>query len=74
MVAPFNIPRGCTATYFPEANVLVPINSTAVRSNTPTSKSVVITIAPSKDSAEALAELRQNVREATISKPFFGSL
>jgi anaerobic selenocysteine-containing dehydrogenase len=29
MVAPYNIPRGCTATYFPEANVLVPINNSA---------------------------------------------
>src|SRR5207247_4170315 len=47
MVAPFNIPRSCTATYFPEANVLVPINSTADRSNTPTSKSVVIRVRPS---------------------------
>ncbi|CAN5824396.1 FdhF/YdeP family oxidoreductase [soil metagenome] len=54
LVAPFSIPRGCTATYFPEANVLVPINSTAVRSNTPTSKSVIISIAPSAD-AEAAA-------------------
>ena len=43
-VVPFPIARGCVATYFPEANVLVPINSTADRSNTPTSKSIVITI------------------------------
>lgn len=35
MVAPFEIARGCTATYFPEPNVLVPIDSTADRSNTP---------------------------------------
>jgi molybdopterin-dependent oxidoreductase alpha subunit len=35
-------PRGCAATYFPEANVLVPLDSTAETSNTPTSKSVVI--------------------------------
>jgi molybdopterin-dependent oxidoreductase alpha subunit len=59
MVAPFDIPRGCTATYFPEANVLVSINSTADRSNTPVSKSVVISIAPSGDTAEAVAELRR---------------
>lgn len=64
MVAPFNIPRRCTATYFPEANVLVPINSTADRSNTPTSKSVVITVAPSVDTAEAVAELQRNFSEA----------
>ena len=44
-VAPYDIPRGCTATYFPEGNTLVPINSVAERSNTPTSKFVIISIA-----------------------------
>ena len=44
---PYAIPRGCTATYFPEANVLVPIGSVAEGSNTPVSKYVVITLAPS---------------------------
>ncbi|MDA8291665.1 MAG: FdhF/YdeP family oxidoreductase [Actinomycetota bacterium] len=34
--------RGCCATYFPETNVLVPLDSTAEGSNTPTSKSVVV--------------------------------
>lgn len=43
-VVPYNIPRKCVATYFPEANVLVPIDSYADISKTPTSKSVVITI------------------------------
>ena len=64
MVAPYNIPRGCTATYFPEANVLVSINSTADRSNTPVSKSVVISIAPSVDTAAAVAELRRDISES----------
>lgn len=45
MVAPYRIPRGCVATYFPEANVLVPIDSVAEVSNTPTSKFVIVTIA-----------------------------
>jgi len=44
IVVPYNIPRKCVATYFPEANVLVPIDSYADISKTPTSKSVVITI------------------------------
>jgi anaerobic selenocysteine-containing dehydrogenase len=44
MVAPYRIPRGCVATYFPEANVLVPIDSVAAKSNTPTSKYVVVTV------------------------------
>jgi molybdopterin-dependent oxidoreductase alpha subunit len=41
-------PRGCAATYFPEANVLVPLDATAIGSNTPTSKSVVIRIEPAR--------------------------
>jgi molybdopterin-dependent oxidoreductase alpha subunit len=34
--------RGCAAAYFPEANVLVPLGSTAIGSNTPVSKAVVV--------------------------------
>jgi len=33
---------GCAAAYFPETNVLVPLDSTADTSNTPTSKSIVV--------------------------------
>jgi molybdopterin-dependent oxidoreductase alpha subunit len=64
MVAPHNLPRGCAATYFPEGNVLVPINSTAERSNTPTSKSVIISVAATVDVENALAELRRDALEA----------
>ncbi|MDF8266260.1 FdhF/YdeP family oxidoreductase [Luteipulveratus flavus] len=38
--------RGCAAAYFPETNVLVPLDATAETSNTPTSKSVVIRLEP----------------------------
>jgi molybdopterin-dependent oxidoreductase alpha subunit len=34
--------QGCAAAYFPEANVLVPLDSTADGSNTPTSKQIVV--------------------------------
>jgi molybdopterin-dependent oxidoreductase alpha subunit len=44
VAVPYDIPRRCVATYFPEANVLVPINSVALRSNTPTSKAIVVTL------------------------------
>ncbi len=44
IVLAYNIPELCVATYFPETNVLVPLKSTAEKSNTPTSKSVVIKI------------------------------
>jgi anaerobic selenocysteine-containing dehydrogenase len=40
----YPIPAGCCATYFPETNVLVPIESVAETSNTPTSKQVIVKI------------------------------
>jgi hypothetical protein len=43
-VIPYPIPAGCCATYYPETNVLVPISSVALKSNTPTSKEVRVTI------------------------------
>ena len=45
----YDIPRGNIATYFPEANELIPLNSTANVSNTPTSKSVIVRIEKSQD-------------------------
>ena len=45
IVVPYPIPRHCTATYYPETNVLVPLKSTAKKSNCPTSKLVIITVA-----------------------------
>ncbi|MCP2165094.1 FdhF/YdeP family oxidoreductase [Goodfellowiella coeruleoviolacea] len=38
--------RGCAAAYFPEANALVPLDSVAQTSNTPTSKSIVVRLEP----------------------------
>lgn len=35
-------PRGCAAAYYPEANVLVPLDSVAEGSNTPVSKAVIV--------------------------------
>jgi len=46
IVVPFELPRRCAATYFPEANPLVPLDSIADRSRTPTSKSIVIRVRP----------------------------
>jgi anaerobic selenocysteine-containing dehydrogenase len=44
IVVPYAIPLDCTATYFPEANPLIPLGSTARRSGTPTSKCVIISV------------------------------
>jgi len=43
-VVAYDVPRGCAATYYPEANPLVPIDSVADGSNTPTYKSVRIRV------------------------------
>ena len=48
-VVPYDIPQNNVATYFPESNSLIPLDSVADRSNTPTSKSVVVTINKSKN-------------------------
>jgi anaerobic selenocysteine-containing dehydrogenase len=41
-VVPYQIPRSCIATYFPEANVLVPMDQFDKEAHTPASKSVVV--------------------------------
>jgi molybdopterin-dependent oxidoreductase alpha subunit len=48
LVIPYDIPKGNVSAYFPEANPLVPISSVAKVSNTPTSKYVIVTVAPAK--------------------------
>ncbi len=51
-VVPYDLPVGNCATYFPEANVLVPVDRVARESNTPTSKYVVVTVHPVPAHAE----------------------
>ena len=41
-IVSYDQPRGCAAAYYPETNPLVPLDSTAEKSNTPVSKSVVV--------------------------------
>ena len=48
IVVPYDLPIGDCATYFPEANVLVPLDSTAAKSSTPTSKSVIVRVEPTR--------------------------
>ncbi|GCE02099.1 FdhF/YdeP family oxidoreductase [Embleya hyalina] len=45
-VVSYDTAAGCCAAYFPETNVLVPLDSTADESNTPTSKSIVVRLEP----------------------------
>ena len=41
-IVEYDTPRGCAAAYYPEANPLVPLDSTARGSNCPTSKSIIV--------------------------------
>lgn len=42
LLIPFEIPRGCLSAYFPEANVLVPIDSHDSEVETPASKRIIV--------------------------------
>jgi anaerobic selenocysteine-containing dehydrogenase len=48
----YDLPLGCAATYFPEANALVPVGAHAPRSRTPAYKSLPISIRASTVVAE----------------------
>ncbi len=45
-VVEYSIPVGCAAAYYPETNVLAALENVAEKSNTPVSKSIVISIKP----------------------------
>jgi molybdopterin-dependent oxidoreductase alpha subunit len=45
-IVPYDIPIGCLGAYFPETNVLVPLDSHGPRSGTPTNKSIPVTVIP----------------------------
>jgi hypothetical protein len=40
----YNVPRGCIGAYYPECNVLVPLNHHAEESKVPAGKSVPVRI------------------------------
>jgi molybdopterin-dependent oxidoreductase alpha subunit len=69
VAAAYDIPRRCAATYFPEANVLVPLDSVADKSNTPTSKSIVISISKTRKEQPHMSGIL--ARERTVAKPGF---
>jgi molybdopterin-dependent oxidoreductase alpha subunit len=64
MVVPYSIPRRCAAAYFPEANVLVPVDAVTRKSGTPISKFVPVTIAPSSNPEAGYARIRDEALAA----------
>ncbi|HXX48175.1 MAG TPA: molybdopterin-dependent oxidoreductase [Myxococcota bacterium] len=47
----YDLPPGCAATYFPEANALVPVGAFAAGSRTPAYKSIPISLEPERPGA-----------------------
>ena len=45
LLVAYDLPRGCLASYFPETNPLVPLDSHAERARTPTSKTIPVRLA-----------------------------
>jgi molybdopterin-dependent oxidoreductase alpha subunit len=60
-IVAYQTPRGSAAAYYPETNPLVPLDSTAVGSNTPTSKSVIIRLERSGSAGSVEAGGQQQV-------------
>jgi hypothetical protein len=61
----YDVPRGCAAAYFPEANVLVPVGSRARGSNTPSSKMIPVTVQPATSAVDVVgADERLVYRDA----------
>ncbi|HEV6964137.1 FdhF/YdeP family oxidoreductase [Roseateles sp.] len=46
LLVEYDIPRGCLASYFPETNALVPLESFALGARTPTSKAIPVVLSP----------------------------
>ena len=45
MVVKYDIPRRCAAAYYPETNVLIPIGDSVPKSNTPSYKTIIVSLA-----------------------------
>jgi molybdopterin-dependent oxidoreductase alpha subunit len=64
-IVAYQTPRGSAAAYYPETNTLVPLDSTAVESNTPTSKSVIIRLERSETSQSIQRGAQQFLEEGS---------
>ena len=72
MVVPYEIPRGCAAAYYPEANPLVPLRQVSDGSNQPASKSIVITLAPSPAQSPSMA-VASGSQTGSSTRPIAGA-
>ena len=64
----FETPRGCAAAYYPETNPLVPLDSTALGSNTPVSKSVIVRLERATATRAGISKAAESFSFATGDK------
>ncbi|MET1038360.1 MAG: FdhF/YdeP family oxidoreductase [Aeromicrobium sp.] len=55
-IVAYDTPRGSSAAYYPETNPLIALDSTALSSNQPTSKSVIVRLVPAGTGRESGAD------------------
>jgi formate dehydrogenase major subunit len=58
-IVEYDVPRGSAAAYYPETNPLVPLDSTAEKSNQPTYKSIIVRVTPRGEVCCAAGQLNQ---------------
>ena len=58
----YDTPRGSAAAYYPETSPLIPLDSTALESNTPTSKSVIVTTGAGRSGPRTAGRRREPER------------
>jgi molybdopterin-dependent oxidoreductase alpha subunit len=61
--------RGSAASYYPETNVLVPLDSVADTSNTPTSKGVFVRLVPADSAARSAAHQLSDMGADGLPQP-----
>lgn len=69
-IVSYDQPKGCAAAYYPETNPLVPLDSTADKSNTPVSKSVVVRLdRPGTDGGDGHGSPEQGTGSQRTDEP-----
>jgi len=63
----YDIPKGCAAAYYPEANVLIPLSDHDRKSGTPAYKSAHVRIRAAKTDASAVAAAPAEAAEAAVT-------
>jgi anaerobic selenocysteine-containing dehydrogenase len=68
LLVEYDIPRGCLASYYPETNPLVPLESFSLTARTPTSKSIPVVLTKHTADNGTAASARELARDDAASR------